>query len=114
MWGGGTAVEDLGFIQSIEWAAPNDHNCTILQTFYRIAVWQLIGSSPLLAAPTRILMLTPAGDRISKPEAQADVFDQILGSKRRHIEPGKNHIDVLGGDSFDQLMAMQVDFLQQA
>lgn len=108
-FGVGTAEEDFKLILSAEKTAPNYKNFTTLQTYYHIAAWQPFGNLPMISCAT--LMLTPENDRISLAENQGEIFGTISGRKKQHIEPGKGHMDILSGDSFARLMAMQCEFL---
>jgi pimeloyl-ACP methyl ester carboxylesterase len=111
-FGGATEPENYRLIKDAHRSAPTYQNKATIQTYYKIAMWQPFGLVPMVA-PTPCFMLTPANDRISPAEEQTKLFQSIRGAKRHHIEPGKGHMDILAGESFPKLMAMQVDFLKE-
>ncbi|KAJ5997671.1 DltD domain-containing protein [Penicillium canescens] len=92
--------------------APNHENHTTLQTYYKIVMWQPHGIMKYMD-PTPVLMVVPELDMISPPEEQFALFDTFPEPKKVHIAPGKGHLDVLSGEDFPALSAMQAAFLRE-
>lgn len=93
--------------------APNYENRTTLQTYYKIVTWQphgvikYMGESP-------VLMVVPECDMISPPEEQFKLFDSFPGKRNKvHVALGKGHLNVLSGDDFPALQAMQSAYLKE-
>ncbi|RWA14053.1 hypothetical protein EKO27_g1053 [Xylaria grammica] len=86
---------------------------TTIQTYYNIMSWspfKLLKSLP----PTPVLIVTPEDDRISPLADQTElIYNQIQSPKQMYVVPKKGHMDVLDGESFENVMAVQVSFIRQ-
>lgn len=91
--------------------APNHENHTTLQTYYKIIAWQPHGIMRYMHA-TPVCMVVPELDMISPPEEQFALFDTFAEPKKVHVAPGKGHLNVLSGEDFPDLCAMQAEFLK--
>jgi hypothetical protein len=58
-------------------------------------------------------MFIAGQDIISKTADQQEVFDAFHGPKTSSFATEKRHLDVLGGNSAEKLMAEQVSFLEE-
>ncbi|KAL4867997.1 hypothetical protein BDV12DRAFT_209448 [Aspergillus spectabilis] len=114
-FGGRTDPDNYRLIQNAFRNAPNYQNRTTIQTYYKIAAWNPIGQVPMVA-PTPCFIITPENDEISPPAEQTKLLASIVGSrhKQQHIEPEKGHMDIFAGESFSNLMQMQVEFVMSA
>ncbi|KAI1198125.1 Alpha/Beta hydrolase protein [Nemania serpens] len=92
--------------------APNHENRTTLQTYYKIIMWQPHGIMKYMA-PTPVLMVVPELDMISPPEEQLALYATFPEPKQVHIAPGKGHLNVLSGEDFPALSAMQAEFIKK-
>ncbi|KAH8749225.1 Alpha/Beta hydrolase protein [Diaporthe sp. PMI_573] len=92
--------------------APNHENRTTLQTYYKIIMWQPHGIMKYMA-PTPVLMIVPELDMISPPEEHFALFDTFPDPKKVHVSKGKGHLNVLSGEDFPELAAMQADFIKE-
>ncbi|KAI0457466.1 Alpha/Beta hydrolase protein [Xylaria acuta] len=86
---------------------------TTIQTYYNIMSW-----SPFkllkFVSPTPVLVVSPEDDHISPLTDQTElIYNKVAGPKRMHVVPKKGHMDVLDGESFKAVMAVQVDFIRQ-
>ena len=93
--------------------APNYENRTTVQTYYHIVTWQphslmrYMGESP-------VLMVVPELDMISPPKEQFKLFESFQGKGNKvHVAPGKGHLNVLSGEDFPVLMALQAEFVKE-
>ncbi|KAI1747184.1 Alpha/Beta hydrolase protein [Xylaria castorea] len=63
---------------------------------------------------TPVLVVSPEDDHISPLADQKElIYKKVTGPKRMHVVPKKGHMDVLDGESFEAVMAVQVDFIRQ-
>ncbi|MCJ1391687.1 hypothetical protein MMC18_004552 [Xylographa bjoerkii] len=93
--------------------APRHENSTTLQTYYKIIMWQPHGIMRYMT-PTPVLMVVPELDMISPPEQQFALFETFQCPKKVHVAPGKGHLNVLSGEDFPVLAAMQAEFVRDA
>ncbi|KAL1642562.1 hypothetical protein SLS58_005330 [Diplodia intermedia] len=108
-----TGPEELAFMTSAkEHGAPNYENRTTLQTYYNLLRWQPHRITKYLSG-TATLMIVPELDKISPPEEQNALFDTFPEPKVSHVAAGKGHLNVLSGEEFEPLMAMQVEWLRK-
>jgi hypothetical protein len=67
-----------------------------------------------ILSPTPMLLVTPENDSISSMAQQKElIMDRVEGPKQMHIVWGKEHMDVLDGDSFFPAMATQINFIRK-
>lgn len=113
-FGGATEPENYRLIENAFKSAPTYQNRATIQTYYKIAAWNPLGLIPMVG-PTPCFVVTPENDIISKPEEQTKLVQSIVGGKtQQHVEPGKGHMDIFAGESFPNLIKMQVDFMNGA
>ncbi|KAI0868180.1 Alpha/Beta hydrolase protein [Hypoxylon argillaceum] len=87
---------------------------TTIQTYYNIMAWSPFKLLEYIA-PTPVLVVSPEDDRISPLADQKElIYDKVTGPKRMHVVPKKGHMDILDGDSFEAVMAVQVDFIRES
>jgi hypothetical protein len=87
-------------------------NRTTIQSYYKIAIWQPWGL-PGYTNSTPIHMIIAGQDIISKTADQQEVFDAFHCPKASRFATEKRHLDVLGGDGAEKLMAEQASFLEE-
>ena len=92
--------------------APSFKLNTTFQTYYRMFMWQPFNLWKHLS-PTPVLLVVPELDKVSPAELHFEHFEKMAELKRVHIEPGKGHMDVLSGESFQNLMGVQVTFIRE-
>ncbi|TGJ86986.1 hypothetical protein E0Z10_g1719 [Xylaria hypoxylon] len=86
---------------------------TTIQTYYNIMSWSPFKLLKFLT-PTPVLIVTPEDDRISPLADQTElIYNHIQSPKQMYVVPKKGHMDVLDGESFDNVMAVQVAFIRQ-
>lgn len=92
--------------------APNYENFTTMQTYYKLIMWQPHGIMKYMAT-TPVMMVIPELDTISPPEEQHALFHSFAEPKQVHVAKGKGHLNVLSGEEFPSLCAMQADFVER-
>lgn len=91
--------------------ASRYENHTTFQSYYKIKLWQPQGIVRYLRS-TPVMMVVPELDQISPPELQIALHNNFPEPKLLHIAPGKGHLNVLSGEDFPALAAMQADFVK--
>ncbi|PGH10573.1 hypothetical protein AJ79_05395 [Helicocarpus griseus UAMH5409] len=91
--------------------APRYQNRTTLQTYYRMIAWQPFAIMKYLSF-TAVLMIVPEKDMISPPEGQLALFENFPEPKEVHVAKGKGHLNVLSGEDYHILSALQAKFVR--
>lgn len=114
--GFGIGADKEGFqyiVGAKERVAPAHENRTTIQSYYKMVAWQPAGLMKYVT-PTPVIFIIPELDKISPPEGQLAVFEEMTEPKRKHIALGKGHLNVLSGEDFPFLMKLQIDFMVAA
>ncbi|KAK8066219.1 hypothetical protein PG997_012966 [Apiospora hydei] len=107
----GASTDELDYMLNAQSrGAPNYQNQTTVQTYYKLLTWQPHGIMRYLES-TPVLMVIPELDQMSPPEEQRALFDSFPEPKQVHVALGKGHLNVLSGDDFADLSALQAEFL---
>ncbi|KAK7966857.1 uncharacterized protein PG986_001134 [Apiospora aurea] len=107
----GASTDELDYMLNAQSrGAPNYQNQTTVQTYYKLLMWQPHGIMRYLES-TPVLMVIPELDQMSPPEEQRALFDSFPEPKQVHVALGKGHLNVLSGDDFADLSALQAEVL---
>jgi len=93
--------------------APNHVNRTTIQSYFKLltwhpsSIWKAFGTKP-------VLFIVPENDTLCPPEVQLRHFESFKGPKKHYVQKDRGHMDVLDGDNFDDLMKMQIDFMNES
>ena len=93
--------------------APTHVNRTTIQSYYKTVMWQPAGLWRLLD-PTPVLFVVPELDRTCPSDTQLRYFEDLSAPKRVHVCPGRQHMDILEGSDFEEVMRFQIDFVRDA
>ena len=93
--------------------APGHVNRTTVQSYHKLMMWQPWSMWKYLD-PTPVMFIVPEDDNLCPAEVQMRHFLALTGPKRSHIQAGRGHMDILEGDSFADLMALQIQFIRDA
>ncbi|KAI0502949.1 Alpha/Beta hydrolase protein [Xylaria bambusicola] len=108
----GMGASELGLVAEAR-KIPGFNLNTTIQTYYHIMAWSPFKLLRYLA-PTPVLMVTPEDDQISPLADQKElIYNRIQSQKQMYVVPKKGHMDVLDGESFETVMAVQVTFIRQ-
>lgn len=109
----GADEEELDYmVNAKSRGAPNYENRTTLQTYYKLVTWQPHGVMKYMG-DTPVMMVVPEMDKISPPAEQSALFRSFEGKRNKvHVAQGKGHLNVLSGDDFPILQALQANFLE--
>ncbi|KAI3327075.1 DltD N-terminal domain protein [Xylariaceae sp. AK1471] len=108
----GMGANELSLVEEAR-KIPGFQLNTTIQTYYNIMMWSPFKLLRYLS-PTPVLLVSPEDDRISPLADQTElIYNQVGGPKQMHTVPGKGHMDVLDGDSFESVMGVQVAFIHQ-
>jgi pimeloyl-ACP methyl ester carboxylesterase len=108
----GMGANELSLVEEAK-KIPGFQLNTTIQTYYNIMMWSPFKLLRYLS-PTPVLLVSPEEDRISPLADQTElIYNQVGGPKQMHTVPGKGHMDVLDGESFESVMGVQVAFIHQ-
>lgn len=109
----GATTDELDYMLNAQSrGAPNYKNQTTIQSYYKVIEWQPHGIMRYMS-PTPVMMVIPELDVMSPPEDQHALFATFPEPKLAHVAPGKGHLNVLSGEDFPELAAMQADFIKK-
>jgi pimeloyl-ACP methyl ester carboxylesterase len=93
--------------------APGHVNRTTIQSYHKLLMWHP-GAMWKDLYPTPVMFIVPEKDHLCPAEVQMQYFQQLQGPKRSYIQAGRGHMDILEGESFTNLMKLQIQFLRDA
>ncbi|KUI66527.1 hypothetical protein VM1G_02157 [Cytospora mali] len=108
----GATTDELDYMLNAQSrGAPNYKNQTTIQSYYKLMKWQPHGIMRYID-PTPVMMVIPELDALSPPEEQHALFTMFPEPKLVYVAHGKGHLDVLSGEDFPELAAMQAEFVK--
>jgi pimeloyl-ACP methyl ester carboxylesterase len=99
------------FLESGVELAPNFVNRTTIQSYHRLLRWRPATIFEGLK-DTPVLFIVPENDKLCPADVQIQHYAALQCPKTCFVEKGKGHMDVLDGESFQRLMDLQLEFVQ--
>ena len=92
--------------------AENSHfrDRVMLQTYHKLAMFRPKEYMDMIRTP--VLMVVPELDNISPPPEQHEAFARIQSPKTEYCAKNKGHLDVLTGETSEELITAMAEFLR--
>lgn len=96
--------------QASDGGNPHFRDRVMFQTYHKLAFFRPKEYMDMIRTP--VLMVIPEHDSISPPQEQRDAFARIQSPKAELCAKGKGHLNILTGETSDELIAAMAEFLR--